>query len=248
MTAKRRTGSKPKKVSYQLLRPLEAPSAYALLEELVETHHDDLRDARIALAWCTSWKPDVDGRVTLGRCKKASDLDRELAAFDFVILLQQEFWTSEAVTDAQRRALLDHELCHAAVALDDEGEPKVDERGRTVYRLRKHDIEEFSQIVERHGTWKRDLEQFASALDKARRGAAGHWIGFQHLRATLERAGVQVSLDDVVAWSEAERVKAQEWALLQLELHEHATVGRGPVLEPAVPAHVQAAATRIDRS
>jgi hypothetical protein len=246
MSKRTAKGRKPKKVSYEIILPLEQPRLHMLLEKLIAAHHEELAEARIALAWCTSWRPDVDGRLTLGRCKKASDLDRELTAYDFVILLQREFWTSEAVTDAQRGALLDHELCHAAVAYDDDGEPKVDERGRTVYRLRKHDIEEFSAIVERHGTWKHDLEQFARAIDKARRGAAGHWIGYQSLRATLERAGVKVSLDDIVAWSEAERVEAQEWALLQLELHEHATVGGGPVLKPTVPAHVQAAAKATD--
>ncbi|MEO7272059.1 MAG: hypothetical protein ABI211_08640, partial [Vicinamibacterales bacterium] len=75
---------KTKRLTYELIhqdteigRPL-----YALLADLIELHHEDLyrTDARIALAWCTSWKPDVDGRVTLGKCKKASDLDRELMA------------------------------------------------------------------------------------------------------------------------------------------------------------------------
>lgn len=157
---------KSKVVSYELLgrsNVVHFP-IYALLDELIEAHHDDLRLARIALAWCTSWTPDVDGRVTLGKCKRASDLDRELASFDFIVLLRRGFWMDERVTDAQRRALLDHELMHAALKRDAQGEPVEDERGRLVYRIRKHDLEEFTAIVQRHGLYKADLEQFAAAL------------------------------------------------------------------------------------
>jgi hypothetical protein len=166
----RKREPKPKSVSYRLISrddPTMGPGMYALLDELVDAHHSDLREARIALAWCMSWKPDVDGRVTLGQCKKASDLDRELAPFDFVILLRRAFWLDLRVNDAQRAALLDHELCHAARKFDDNGEPVVDERGRNVYRVRKHDIEEFTAIVHRHGTYKADLEDFAAALKQA---------------------------------------------------------------------------------
>ena len=57
---------------------------------------------------------------------------------------------------------------HAARKYDDKGEPVIDERGRPVYRMRKHDIEEFADVVARYGCYKADLESFAAAL---RRGA-----------------------------------------------------------------------------
>ena len=164
-----RKPKKPKPVNYLLIdrdsdfgRPM-----YQLLAELVEQHHEELTQARIALAWNTAWKPDVDGRVTLGKCKKASDLDRELASFDFVILLRRAFWLDSRVSDQQRRALLDHELHHAAVKYDETGEPVQDERGRMVYRTRKHDIEEFAPIVRRYGLWTADIERFAIALQRS---------------------------------------------------------------------------------
>jgi hypothetical protein len=158
---------KPKAVHYELLDRNDHPELYKRLDGLVRQFHDDLRDANIAVAWCTSWKADVDGHVKLGQCKRATDLDRELTIFDFVILLQKAFWQDTSVTTIQRDALLDHELCHAAVAHDKSGEPLRDERDRLVYRLRRHDLEEFSQIAERYGTWKRDLETFARALKRA---------------------------------------------------------------------------------
>lgn len=165
---KKTRAGKIKKVHYELIArdSVIGHGMYQLLDDLVAAHHEELRDARIALAWNTSWKPDVDGRLVLGKCKRASDLDRELAAFDFVILLLHGFWTHQGVTTLQRTALLDHELSHATLKLDERGEPVVDERGRNVYRTRKHDIEEFAAIVERYGTYTRDLEVFARAIKR----------------------------------------------------------------------------------
>lgn len=158
---------KDKKLSYQLIeRDSEAGrSMYSLLGELVSDHHSHLDDNRIALAWNFSWKPDPDGRLVLGKCKKATDLDRELIELDFVIVLLWQFWADESVTDEQRRALLDHELCHAAEKVDPETlDPVFDAKGRKVFRVRKHDVEEFAQIVRRHGLWMADLEVFARSL------------------------------------------------------------------------------------
>jgi hypothetical protein len=156
--------------SYKLIgRESDADKAlYAMLSDLIEKHHEHLTNARVVLAWNLAWKPDVDGRVTLGKCRRASDLDRELAPYDFVILLRRSFFEDPDVSEAQRRALLDHELCHAEVKLDQDGEPERDSRGRTIYRMRKHDIEEFSAIIRRHGCYKRDLEDFAAAIERAK--------------------------------------------------------------------------------
>ena len=208
---------KPKSVAYRLITngTDDGRALYRLLRELVTAHHPELLGAQIALAWCTSWKPDVDGIVTLGKCKKASDLDRELAAYDFIVLLREAFWTDPLVTDTQRRALLDHELCHASVKLDEHGEPVEDERGRVVYRIRKHDLEEFTAIVERYGMYTRDLETFATALDRARQKADDTWVGYSSLREDLRLAGVSIPIEVIVDWTDDERREARTWALLR---------------------------------
>lgn len=159
---------KPKKVAYELIDPESEVGVrmYDRMHVLIDAHHEEIQDARIALAWNTAWKPDVDGRCKLGQCRRASDLDRELAAYDFVIVLRREFWDHAQVTDNQRNALLDHELTHATVRLDKDGEPVHDERGRLVYRIRKHDIEEFGAIVARYGCYKRDLQWFVEQVPK----------------------------------------------------------------------------------
>src|SRR5437867_1677493 len=82
-----RTRLNRKKLAYRLIEreSIAGQKLYPLLTELVSQHHEELKEARIALAWNLSWQPDADGRVTLGKCKKASELDRELADYDFVI-------------------------------------------------------------------------------------------------------------------------------------------------------------------
>jgi len=56
---------------------------------------------------------------------------------------------------------------HAAVKYDDKGEPLEDARGRIVYRTRRHDLEEFTDTVKRHGIYRHDIETFYAALRQA---------------------------------------------------------------------------------
>ena len=157
---------KPKKVNFELIPDQGSQSIYGILEEIRNESHEDLEGAKIALAWRRAFKPDKDGHLVLGKCCKASDLQRALVDWDFVILLNEEVWNDPDFTLDKKKALIDHELCHAAPALDKDGEQKVDEKDRLVWRVRKHDIEEFREIVERHGCYKSDLEAFAEALLK----------------------------------------------------------------------------------
>jgi hypothetical protein len=227
--AKRRPLKRPPpKVAYRYIEPdsdLGRPM-YALLGDLVDTHHTDLRGARIALAWNLSWRADVDGRLTLGKCHKVSDLHRELAAsgYDFVILLLERFWTDVLVNDRQRSALLDHELCHADVKRDKQGDPITDERGRTVYRLRRHDLEEFAAIADRYGCWKKDLEHFAEALERGRLRADDHWVGYRSLQADLHQAGLEIPIDRIVEWNEDQRREARTYALLRRDIKGRSVV------------------------
>ncbi len=94
-----------KQLTYELI-PTDTDlgmTIYEMLNELREDHHEELGRARIAIAWNRSWKPDVDGRLTLGKLRKASDLDRELMDYDFIVILNEEFWTHPDVVDHQRR-------------------------------------------------------------------------------------------------------------------------------------------------
>jgi hypothetical protein len=229
---------KAKAVPYRLIEA-ETPEGARLfgwLRELLAAHHQDVQHARFALAWHTAWKPDDDGHLILGQCRKSSDLDREIqnaSAFDFVILLNQNFYDDPLVSEAQRRAVLDHELCHASVKLGDDGAPVIDERGRITYRIRKHDLEEFSSIAERYGCWKRDIEAFAKSLARARQEDL--WVGFSGLQAQLLAVGAPVPIESIRHWSEGERREAAIWVRTFKEAAPPQT------LEASCPPHVLSA-------
>lgn len=78
--------------------------------------------------------------------------------------------------EEQRAALVDHELCHFTREEWEEPDPKVQSKWVTVYGaatdpdswgIREHDVEEFSEIIERHGLWDIGIETFAEAVREA---------------------------------------------------------------------------------
>lgn len=105
---------------------------------MVELYHDDLAEATIGVLMRDE-APVSGGFVTLGKARKVPPEQRALIDFDFVIWFAADEW--ERLTERQRRALADHELCHCSKF-----------RGKT--SIRKHDFEEFNCIIERHGFWR----------------------------------------------------------------------------------------------
>ena len=161
--AKKVKGKKP--LTYYPIARKKAggPRVYDILDRLIEAHHPDLKeaDARILLAWRKGWRQDADGRLRLAQARKASELDRALAPNDFVILLNQESFQASGFGEDAQAAILDHELMHCAVTRDRDGDIKRDEKNRVMFRLRAHQIEEFTDVFERHGMYNGALEAFA---------------------------------------------------------------------------------------
>ena len=179
MGRRKGSGEKPKKRKKVTVRIIKEKHAgeitepHRLLTEIRKQFHAHLEAAKIGLAWRMGWKSDTDGHMTMGQCRKSSDLDREMyAGFDFVILLNEEAWPT--LNDSHKRALIDHELCHAAITMDADGNPKYNDRDRLCCRVKKHDIDEFKCIVERHGLYTQDLEDIAkAAINDAKRPLLG---------------------------------------------------------------------------
>lgn len=162
-------GEKRKPVNFSVIQRMNAGKVvrvYSLMEELIKEHHPHLSDAKIVIAWRFGWRGDPDGRIKLGQMKKASDLDRGLHAYDFVMLLNHEVFNAGSFTSDMETALIDHELCHAAVKVDSDGEPMKNDEGKIVYRIRRHDVEEFSEIVARHGLWKADVKKLVELANE----------------------------------------------------------------------------------
>ncbi len=171
-------GSKPKtkkrqKGTVKLVQRKNAGKVtqpYRIMEDYVAKHHSHLKEARIALAWKKGWKQDADGRLQLGQAKKASELDWAMHKFDLVILLNHEAW-DKGLDDKAKEADMDHRLAHFKVTADTDGEPKKDDEGRILYRIRKPPIVAYPEVVERHGLYTHDLEAVAqAAINDSTRG------------------------------------------------------------------------------
>lgn len=134
--------------------------------DLIETvpQHEDLGMARIEYVFIQKHVTS-HGRWVLARASKVGGLHAFIAAafhLDhhveptpfYVIEVAEDTWTG--LSDEGRRALVDHELCHLHVSLDEDGEPVLGMRG--------HDLEEFEAIIRRHGLWKDDIRVFSAAV------------------------------------------------------------------------------------
>lgn len=151
----------------------EAPEVRRMAEQLIFQHHPnlELRADEIRYVFRNKASKGRDCTV-LGRANKISGLGCYLALAEadspntyqdhedvgtdmFVIEIAEPTW--ENLTEAGRLALVDHELCHLDLDYDEL-------TGKTKRRIRGHSIEEFSEIVHRHGLWKSDLAEFAKHI------------------------------------------------------------------------------------
>jgi hypothetical protein len=87
---------------------------------------------------------------------------------DFIMLLDAQFWAQADV--ATRTALVHHELLHATIKVDKDGEQRFTDEGRPVWDIKAHDLEEFDATVRRYGAWKADITSFVRAAKEG--GAA----------------------------------------------------------------------------
>lgn len=168
--AKGRKTSKPKQKSYQrITRENDPMGVYAVLDEALGRYRRELKDedCRIALAWRFGWKRNKDGQLVLGKCQKVNELSKEYADFDFIIVFNHEAW--KELDGEQRLALMHHELCHAAISTDPSGNARKDARGRTMFRVKHHDVEEFGDVIAVHGIYKQDLNEFCLAAIRSAR-------------------------------------------------------------------------------
>jgi hypothetical protein len=171
-------GPKRKAVKIRLCERMHAGKiveAYRIMEAIIATDRKDLAHLKIGIAWHTGWRQDADGVKTHGKCLKRSDLDRSLDGYDAMIVLNEKSWLAFGEEDKLR--LITHELEHIQIASDKNGEPLIDDKGRQVIRLRRHDVADFACIIARFGLppclsdvqihdADRPLLQFAEAKDR----------------------------------------------------------------------------------
>ena len=168
MSRRKQSGAPKRKKCTVILIPEQNPDGtltepYAIMRDQIRSHRTDLVELKMGMAWKRGWTADADGLRTLGKCCKSSELMREIGEFDFVILLNEEAWAH--MEEGQKARLVLHELFHAEITRDEDGEAKHDEKGRLVTRIRKHNIEDFREVVEIYG-WREDLTELVAAQMK----------------------------------------------------------------------------------
>lgn len=155
---------KPKPVNWKFAYSEDHPELYQMVSDLVSKYHPDLKNAIFLVMWRSNWKLDPDKYIPIAVISKTNDLYRELREHDFIIGLNREMW--DFLDQAQKEAVLDNQLERAVISMDKDGNPKEDDCGRTVYRLRKEHIEGFGCIQRRHKLNIPDIQEYiASKLD-----------------------------------------------------------------------------------
>lgn len=129
----------------------EAPqSVIHIAEELIRKYHPWLQMAKIVFVM-RSEAQKTAGRYVISNTARIPAKMQPLLDGDYLIWLSRQDY--DQMSSAQREAAIDHELCHIKPGGD----------GLT---LRRPDIVEFSEIVERHGLWSRDLRRLDEAKEK----------------------------------------------------------------------------------
>lgn len=160
-----------------------APEVQDIAESLIAEHHNHLAMAKIAYVFVDP-PMKSKGDIVLGKVSKVSAKANALIrmgstevfaedenAFDFVMEISEEPWGD--LSGNIRKALIDHELMHAWWTWDliTEVDPVTDKvvavhKEFKAWTVRNHEVEEFVDIVGRHGLWNEQLKEFNEACDE----------------------------------------------------------------------------------
>lgn len=155
-----------------------APEVERIARELINTvsEHNHLAPANLVYLWRTGSPWTSRGRIVLGQAKLLGALDRHLLTHQqqlraggsltvddgqaddepqvLTVIINGDEWPD--LTPEQRKALVDHELCHFDLNHD---------TGR--WQIVGHDVEEFAGVIRRHGLWLDDIRRFAHVAKDA---------------------------------------------------------------------------------
>jgi hypothetical protein len=146
------------------------PEAEEIARVLIETveEHAHLKEAKIAYLF-RSGEWSSNKRETLGSAQKVSGPMGYLTKLDFIIMIHQDVWPQ--LTEQQRVAMVDHELCHC-------------KRIEGKWCIVGHDVEEHYSVVQRHGLWHPNLEQMRESMYEG-----------EQLQLKYETAGVVAAIN-----------------------------------------------------
>ncbi len=139
------------------------PEVLQVVANVMEKYHRSLDEAGVKVnVLMASPNEDKDGMptgpaITVGGYPAAATIrvlgikDRVSHGFDAEMVVDADVWGGN--TRKQNVALIDHELTHLELSLDDKGQVKTDDANRPKLRIRKHDRQFgwFDAVANRHG-------------------------------------------------------------------------------------------------
>lgn len=163
-------------------------SVHDQVASLVRRCHGELKEAEVTFNLLFAAGEDGEpalkapgGWPAAAKVKINNLRDRVAGLMDVTILLDGDTW--EKRTEAEQRAILDHELQHLEVCRNDKGMVKRDDAGRPKLRMRMHDWElaGFDAVLDRH---KASAVEFQAAKQLTERESVQRVFSFM-----LEAAG-----------------------------------------------------------
>lgn len=123
----------------------EAPEVKTIAQEVITTLPLDENVPKVKMAYLFLLRKKSTFKAQIQRPGGAWVF---LSDYDFVMLIHKDSW--DAITEHQRKALVYHELLHITHT------KKKD--GKIVLKLRRHDVEDFIEVVKHFGNWSLELE------------------------------------------------------------------------------------------
>lgn len=152
----------------------------AMAHEIKTSFESHLRliDCNVKIDFIFAYgKRDEDGNLqgnaithhgvrALGLAKKIGLKERAMGRGDAEIQIDYDWW--EMASYEERRALIDHEMHHIAVKIDNRGVVR-DDLDRPIIQMRKHDVEVgwFKVIAARHGAASQERIQAKQIADES---------------------------------------------------------------------------------
>src|SRR3990167_10168923 len=132
--------------------------AAQIAADLIKQYHPRLTGLKIAhllrlmpVPKKQTKQPRQGKKIVLAKTAKVSPKTNALAENDFKFVIEYGSLYWDKMDGSMKRALVDHELGHCGNDADG------------VYLI-NHDIEDFRFMIERHGTWKSDVESFVNTV------------------------------------------------------------------------------------
>lgn len=94
-------------------------------------------------------------KFVAGRCIRSNNTVKYFSDYDYVIEVSGDLWDN--LNELTQEILIWHELNHILV--------ETTKNGETLYKVRDHDIQDFSEIIKAYGIdWFNDLRTISSSV------------------------------------------------------------------------------------